>query len=517
MSPASKPLSLDRYTEISSLGLAMSNAVKKTIVVFAISLACESAYLLFSGQPGAIALASMGAATCASLAVWSSGGKGLPLLPLMVLQNLLIYGLPIVAGHAILQQYPDRFLQQAGFEVLAMDIAMVLAWKLGMQTFSPSPPVSYALRELNRAGARGWARLGFVMTGFGTAGELLGNCGYLDSVYSQLPNGATSILNALYSVMSACGFFLISLAIGGGQASSFAKAVFWVLLIINGMAGSLDFILAGVAATLVTVAIGFFWSSGKFPWLYLTTSMLALSFLNSGKTTMRMRYWATEDTPAIQFTPAMLPAVYGEWVATSFDAVVENSTSPLPGPNKKAERAEKNQTLLDRIDNLQNLLFVIDAVDTEHVSLLHGKTYSLIPPLLVPRIIWPDKPRSHEGQVMLNVHFGRQDLDSTFSAYIAWGLLPEAYGNFGPLAGALFLGFFLGVLFAWIENFTARKLVISMEGFLSLSLLMNLMNSFEMVASVLVTALFQSFMIIIAASLPFVQRTVMRRRDPEAN
>ena len=28
----------------------------------------------------------------------------------------------------------------------------------------------------------------------------------------------------------------------------------------------------------------------------------------------------------------------------------------------------KNQTLLDRIDNLQNMLFVIDATKTEHVS-----------------------------------------------------------------------------------------------------------------------------------------------------
>jgi hypothetical protein len=33
------------------------------------------------------------------------------------------------------------------------------------------------------------------------------------------------------------------------------------------------------------------------------------------------------------------------------------------------------------------------------------------------------------------------------------------------------------------------------------------MNSFEMVASVLVTSTFQSFVIVIAASAPFVRRT----------
>ena len=136
-------------------------------------------------------------------------------------------------------------------------------------------------------------------------------------------------------------------------------------------------------------------------------------------------------------------------------------------------------------------------------------------PLLVPRILWPDKPRSHEGQILLNVHFGRQDLVSTFTTYIAWGLLPEAYGNYGPVTGAIVLGLVLGALFAWIENLTARKLIISMEGFLSFSLLMNLMGSFEMVASVFVTSTFQSFMVIIASCLPFVHRTVNRRRGPE--
>jgi hypothetical protein len=51
-----------------------------------------------------------------------------------------------------------------------------------------------------------------------------------------------------------------------------------------------------------------------------------------------------------------------------------------------------------------------------------------------------------------------------------------------------------------------------MEGFLSLSLLMNLMNSFEMVASVLVTSIFQSFVIVVAASAPFVRRTAGKRQ-----
>ncbi len=230
---------------------------------------------------------------------------------------------------------------------------------------------------------------------------------------------------------------------------------------------------------------------------------------------MRERYWGNDYEPATQVTIARLPEYYAEWLQVSFNAVLENNLNKPTEPGDATSQGNKNQTLLDRIDNLQNLLFVIDAIDVGHIKPLHGATYALIPPLLVPRVFWPDKPRSHEGQVLLNVHFGRQDLDSTFATYIAWGLLPEAYGNFGAFSGSIILGTFLGFLFAWIEKYTARKLVMSVEGFLSLSLLMNLMNSFEMVASVLVTSTFQSFMIIVAASMPFrakVRQTANRGR-----
>jgi hypothetical protein len=41
---------------------------------------------------------------------------------------------------------------------------------------------------------------------------------------------------------------------------------------------------------------------------------------------------------------------------------------------------------------------------------------------------------------------------------------------------------------------------------------MNLVNSFEMVASVLVTSTFQSLIVVIGASAPFVHRTVAKKK-----
>jgi len=499
---------LDRYTEIGALGAKAKAAVNRIFIPLAVVLAAESANLYFSGKPGAVAFLMMCIGACVALKAWCTDALGLPLLPLMVLQGLVIYGIPIAFGHDVILTYPPEFVTDAGIEVLIFDLTMILAWKLAIRLFRPSPPVSFCLQEFSKAGIKGWSRLGFGMVAGATGFEVMQSLRLTESLDSALPNGAGSILAAFVSVVSACGFFLVSLAVGANEVSVLAKAAFWSLVVINAMMSASEFLLYGVAANLITIAIGFFWSNGRVPWPYLIVSMLSLSFLNSGKTTMRLRHWRTDDPPAPEYSFGRLPAIYAEWIRVSYDAIVEDRPAQGSGPGDSTSQDNKNQTLLDRIDNLQNMLFVIDATKTEHVGLLHGATYSLIPPLLVPRILWPDKPRSHEGQVILNVHFGRQDLNSTFATYIAWGLLAEAYGNFGPVLGSVSIGVFLGVLFAWVENLTARKLVISMEGFLSISLLMNLMNSFEMVASVLVTSIFQSFVIVVAASVPFVRRTV---------
>lgn len=512
--PISDPLG--RYTQIGALGAKAASAVNRVLLPLAAALVAEWLFLFFTDRPGATAFLLMGVGTCIALKVWAANGLGLPLLPLMVIQSIIIYGVPIAVGHEIILTYPREFVLEAGVEVLVFDLAMIIAWKLGMQFFRPAKSTCFALQEFSKAGVKGWSRLGFGMIAAATAYQILQSLSLTESLNNALPNGASSIIVAFVSVVSACGFFLVSMTMGGSGASAFGKAAFWCLLVVNGMISASEFLLYGVAANLITVAIGFFWSSGRVPWRYLLVAMLSLSFLNTGKTTMRERYWGSDDEPAIAQTFGKLPSLYAEWIGVSYDAILENNGRKGPGPGEKAVQGNKNQTLLDRIDNLQNMLFVIDATKTEHVKLLHGATYALIPPLLVPRILWTDKPRSHEGQVILNVHFGRQDLSSTFETYIAWGLLAEAYGNFGSISGSLIVGAFLGLSFAWIENLTARKLVISMEGFLSISLLMNLMNSFEMVASVLVTSIFQSFVIVVAASAPFVRRTDGGRRPPKA-
>jgi hypothetical protein len=506
---------LDRHAEIGALSVMARKAVMRLILPTGIAIIFAVLYLTFTGQPGAKALVLIGSGTCMALVIWNSRAIGLPLMPMMAIQSLLIYGMPIVAAHENIKGYPADFVVTAGMEVMVFNVVMAVSWWLCMNMMIPSRPVSYALQEFNKTGATGLTRLGFSMLGAATLFEVLQGLNLLDAIYRVLPSGSDSILQTLVAVASACGLFLVSMVIGGNESSPMQRFTFVTLLIVNTMIAADGFLLAAPAANLITVAIGLFWGGGRIPWRYLTVALLSLSFFNIGKTTMRDRYWGNEDQSAVNITMDKLPGIFAEWSEASYDAILENNAEPVKGLAGNGDQVARNQTLLDRIDNLQNLLFVIDAIDSEHVKPLYGATYALIPPLLVPRVFWPNKPRSHEGQILLNVHFGRQDYDSTLVTYIAWGLLPEAYGNFGPIMGSVVLAVFLGVSFAWVENVSARKLVVSMEGFLCLCLLLSLMNSFEMVASVLVTSTFQSMVVIIAASYPFVRRTATSQPAPE--
>ncbi len=264
---------------------------------------------------------------------------------------------------------------------------------------------------------------------------------------------------------------------------------------------------------IAAVAIGLFWGSGKVPWRFLAAVFVLLSFFSIGKYAMRARYWRTDEGEAVAFSVSVAdyPSFYAEWAQTSLDETLGNGSKEVISKATDEKTTIESHSLLDRVNNLQNLLFVIEAVETRHIPVLAGATYTLVPKLLIPRILWPDKPRTHEGQVMLNVHFGRQDLTSTFQTYVAWGLLAEAYGNFGPIAGCLILGLALGAGLAWIENFTARKLVISLEGLVAFVIFLSLANSFEMVASVLVTSIEQAILPIIIAVTPFVRRQVTQQ------
>jgi hypothetical protein len=512
MNAPPRPRPLDRYTPIGGLADSVRWLVRRTVLPAAVILAGETAFLFATGSHGAAAFAMIALGTFVVVGLWHGRGIGLPVVPLIAIQHLVVYGLPIVIGHEVLASYPPAYVTQAGLEILIFSCCLAGAWRAGMGFFQPASPVSYALQGFKVESADRLKRLGFSLVVGTSVYLLLESVNLLAAFYAALPEGSYSMLTTLVSAAGACGFFLVAMFIGTKNVSAAGRTLFWCLLAGDCFIRAAGFLLSTATGLLAAVVIGLFWSSGRMPWRYVTIVGLLLSFLNLGKVAMREQYWNPETDQAPQFTLGQMPRHYGEWLEASYASLAPGGATDSLTTGR--DRPAKGQSLLERVNNLQNLLFVIDAMDAARIPPLYGETYALIPPLLVPRLFWPEKPRTHEGQVRLNVHFGRQDLESTFQTYVAWGLLPEAYGNFGPRAGAIVLGLFLGFFFAWVENFTARKLLLSLEGFIAFTILLGLMGSFEMVASVLVTSIFQSVIVLVAACAPFVERAVLKR--PEA-
>jgi hypothetical protein len=511
-------LQLDRYTTMGDLTSSVRLMLRRANYVIIALLAVAVAYLFFTNAPGATAFLMIAAGAAIVLLAWTGKAIGLPLLPMLAVQHLVAYGLPILVHHKIVTAYPAEHVVTAGLDVLIFLGTAAIAWRLGLQILPPGSARAFALEGIDREGIQGLKRLGFSLITISTLFLVLQSLGVVDQVLQMLPSGVYPVLWAGISATSTCGFFLVSMIVTSANTPGWQRAAFWTLLTVNCLISASGFLLSAAATTIISVMIGQFWSTGRVSARFVIGVLAVLAFLNLGKFTMRERYWHREADgfpEAPRKTFADLPAYYLEWSRASYDALTGTAkpnvfTTELGAATPK-ER--EGQSLLERINNLQNLLFVIDTVETGNIAPLRGATYSLIPPLLIPRFLWPSKPRTHEGQVLLNTHFGRQDLQSTFTTYIAWGLLPEAFGNFGAVTGALLLGIAVGVFCAWMETVTARKPLLSTEGFVAFAIFLGLATSYEMVASVMITSIFQAVVPITIACMPFVRRTVVKRPD----
>lgn len=483
-------------TRLFDLAMQLRSVLDKAFPVLATLLIGVSAYLFMSNRPGALTFALLSGGVLIGFNVWRKAGIGLPMLPMMCGQHLVAYGLPILVRHPVVQDYPPETSMRAGIELLLFLATMSLGWRSGLQSTQSPRPTARLLNIMVAEGMGGLRRLGFWMLGTCTGYQLLSTAGLAGPLLNMLPAGTYPIVMALVSAVTSCGLFLLSLLLSAGTLTPPQRGLFWAMLVTNALISASGFLLSSTAILMFSVAVGLFWGSGRVPWRFLIAVGCALGFLNLGKFEMRSLYWERENEDVEATTLFNMPDRYSQWIEASWTimtATEEDANSLWESRYKEKENTEgAGQSLLMRVNNLQNILYVIERLDSNYVEPLGGRTYTLIPALLIPRILWPNKPRAHEGQILLNVHFARQTLESTFVTYIAWGLLAEAYGNFGPFIGSICVGFAIGWLFGLLEKKSNSKPLLSLEGFLAFIVFVSVANSFEMVASVLITSTFQA-------------------------
>lgn len=432
------------------------------------------------------------------IAVWQRGPRhGIPVILILALQTFLVFALPLIVGNESVEAFSAQAIDQATTEVLVYCFMLTVGWSVGIRKLSPRRIKLHPFQFLEEDSTNKVVKFGFSLLFGALLVQVAMVAGWMTVIFNALPPGADSVFRTLTQATALGGGLLGGFVIGSGAVSPLLRAIFWI-----GFAVLYTFLISGYLLSSATgfmcaTALGLLIGKRMVPVVFIVLMAAVSSFFNLTKFDMRLRYWGP-DAEYVEQNLAILPERLGEWIELSTTAILEPEIH-------EANRSQEDQLLADRVNNLSILLYVQEAVRGRNIPVLDGATYSLVPKLLIPRVFWAAKPRAHEGQAMLNVHFEKQTLEQTFLTYIAWGFLAEAYGNFGPFWGASILGICLGYLIGRFEAWTRPFPIRSLECFLALAFMIQIGTSMEMVASVFITSTFQLIVAVILASSVLVK------------
>jgi len=232
--------------------------------------------------------------------------------------------------------------------------------------------------------------------------------------------------------------------------------------------------------------IGYVSSRRSLPWVPLLFVLPLVALLHLGKPDMRSIYWqGGKPLPTL----TELPAFFSEWLGYSL----------------APRDTQENSTLFERASLIQMLCLSVDRVPSVK-PYLEGESYIDIPAQFVPRFLWPDKPSGLLSNIRLALYFNLVNLSNATSVSIAFGIVAEAYINFGFL-GVAGLGALMGMVFRRLSMLSQSAPIFS-----SLGILMILLTAWsfqiEQVMATWLGSLFQAAVVCIGLPLAYRRFTV---------
>jgi hypothetical protein len=403
--------------------------------------------------------------------LWCSGrALGLPIFPLSALPFVWTHALPLISQHPKIVTYPPINHLYASLTTTGFLLLGTWVW---FQFVKSPPPIPPAYRTLS--GKKGDSFfLSVLVLG------VLFNIAFTGGWF-QLGGGSFALLRGGILGLTALATFALSYRAGSYELSTQQIRLFWVLLILNMITSAAGLLLVGAAATFLVAAIAFTVGRKKPPVLLIVITLICLTCLHTGKSEMRGKYWFSGTPTFVQ--PWQYPTWYSEWVGYSL------SNFNLSSDPQSTTSSSNQQSFLERSSVIHLLLLAQDKTPTL-VPYLNGETYAILPQLLIPRIFNANKIRSHEGTYILNIHYGLQRREDTNNTTIGWGLLNEAYANFGNF-GCAGLAIILGIVYGKTTRWSINAPLLSAQSLFSI-LMITFAFQTEWTAGVHITALFQS-------------------------
>jgi hypothetical protein len=456
---------------------------------FYLLCAVVAAVMFFTSEqedPGVIAAAVVLAlVSLYPLYFWLLGySHGLPLWPVFVMMNGVTAALPMVQAPETLDVYSPGEIVTAGMTYVGFVLIGTIAW-LSLTSRAPAPPK----RIFTISNARSIPiMLAFVASGiFYYYNQFSG--------WIPLPGNTSQIARGVCLSLNTMGIFVLAFYLGRGlltkwQGVALILLTIWTIAII-----SVGLILAVAMVPLAMVFLGYTLGSGKVPWKSLAATFVVLSILHPGKYMMRDVYWTSGGGENNIYN---LPGWYAEWAGYGLQEL-GGVTGVLTGPKEESEVTG----VFERAGNIHMLLRV-QKMSPEEVPFLEGITYEGIPALLLPRFVYREKGLAHNANIMLTVNYGVQNIDqATSGTSIQWGLITEAYANYGYV-GVAGLAVFLALFYAYFSRLTVGVPLISLRFVLGLLVMGAAVRADTM--ALFITSQFQAIVGVSVAALFLMRR-----------
>jgi hypothetical protein len=317
-----------------------------------------------------------------------------------------------------------------------------------------------------------------------------GRAGFLGT-YMGLVRGIALPLGsvACYLIGFARGSRLLT---GPRWAAALAGIVVLIVLSISNL------MLVAGAINLAGAVLGYVLAAKRIPWFSMGSVLVLVVVLNAGKYATRAEYWAP-DSQSVQSSSLLgLPAMMLSWFTTGIGTFISSTPTIRSGPS-----------LLERT-SLLHMVLAVQQATPELIPYLDGETYAMLPAMLVPRFLEPDKLETQAALNLLSVRYGREDEDQTTKTTIGWGLVAEAYANFGNL-GVMTAGILFGALCGMLMRLSTTAGVASVAMLVTVSSALTLSNVEFDFSSLLMSLLQSTGGVLVFAALP---RFVRRRSRP---
>ena len=422
--------------------------------------------------------------------LWCAGKvKGMPVFPFFALTYLWTFCLPLLSENPNVLLYSGQEHLVAAGTVATFLFSGTAIWYQLVKT--PGRPRSYL--ALGSKGAESF------FIGIVAAGAFINM--YLIGGWTGIPDKLFTILRNAILGLSFLGIFILAYRSGSGELTKLKQRIFFAFLCLNIFTAAAGLILKTALTLFMLSIIAFVVGGKRLPLLPLVFGLVSLLPLHYGKHPMRAKYW--EGPTAHYIQPWDYPAWFAEWWGYALKEIHHEA------PRYAAPEEEK-ESFVERSSVIHILMMAQEKIPAQF-PYMNGATYQYVLVLMIPRAFYPAKPVSHVGTHMLNIHIKRQTPEQTEKTTIAWGLLPEAYANYG-LAGAVGIGGFLGLFYALATRISVGTSAFSTRSMFSVLVLSFALASTEWTAGVYSAALFQSTVPIVAMSVVMrVQRNRQKR------